>query len=58
MSAFSYDHASDSWDARITVRAFSLSVGLSSVMPCLAQRINNSIPGIHNLLPCFADLEL
>ena len=55
MGAFSYDHASDSWDARIT---FSLSVGLSSVMPCLAQRINNSIPGIHNLLPCFTDLEL
>lgn len=32
--------------------------GLSSVMPCLAQRINNSIPGIHNLLPCFTDPEL
>lgn len=23
----SYDHAGDTWDARITVRAFSLSVG-------------------------------
>jgi len=58
MGAFSYDHAGDTWDARITVRAFSLSEGLSSVMPCLAQRINDSIPGIHNLLPCFTALEL